>query len=232
MFEFKQFVVDDALCAMKVGTDAVLLGAWANIDGAHRILDVGTGSGIIALMAAQRNHNAYITAIDVVEDAVRQAQSNVDGSPWRERIAVRLGDIVDYKADSSFDAILSNPPYFLNSLHSPDEVRSIARHSSSLSYDDLVSVGCRMLSDGGRMCVILPTECAAQFRRVAYDRLWLSRLTDVVTRHGEPPRRTLMEFVRCDMPLMPRCDMLTIYGSSGEYTEEYRRLTQQFYIKF
>lgn len=232
MFRFKRFLIDDSLCAMKVGTDGVLLGAWADVEGDCRLLDVGSGSGIITLMLAQRNAAAHVTAIDIDAGAVEATRRNAEASPWGERIAYSQCDIVDYKPDTLFDHIISNPPYFERSLLSPDAQRSVARHTSSLSFEALVTAACRLLNQGGRLSVILPRDGAAHLRRIAFGRLWLRRLTDVVTREGDAPCRTLMEFERCARPLMPRCDVMTIEDGKGEYTEEYRRLTEDFYLKF
>lgn len=217
---------------MKVGTDGVLLGAWATVEGDCRILDVGTGSGLIALMAAQRSAEADIVAIDIDSGAARQARENVAASPWSDRIRVVMADLVSWHSDELFDHILSNPPYFADSLPSPDVQRSVARHTSKLDYEALVASAVRLLRRGGRLSVILPTDGARLFRRIAFGRMWLSRLTDVVTREGDEPRRTMMEFIVSDRPIMPRCTTLTIHDAEGCYTDEYRLLTEDFYLMF
>lgn len=217
---------------MKVGTDGVLLGAWAEVEGCASILDVGTGTGLIALMAAQRNFEAAITAIDIDAPAVCEARANADCSIWGGRITTQQADVRSYTPNVQYDHILSNPPYFVDALRSPDAQRSTARHTTSLTFAELVAASERLLRDGGRLSVVLPTDGAREFRRVAFERLWLSRLTDVVTREGEAPKRTLMEFVRCAEPIMPRCDRLTIHRPDGSYTEEYRSLTEPFYLMF
>ena len=232
MFHFKRFSVDDALCAMKVGTDGVLLGAWADVEGTKHILDMGTGSGLIALMVAQRNRKAWVEAIDIDEGAVLQARNNIEASPWRERIVVAHSDANSYTSSQRFDHIVSNPPFFTTTLLSPDERRAMARHCSTLTYDDIVTAAERMLMPGGRLSLILPTSEAAQFRRVAFERLWLSRETTVLTRKGDQPKRTMMEFVLCEEPLMPRVDTLEIYDVNGTYSDKYRQLTKEYYLKF
>ena len=232
MFQFKHFLVDDQMCAMKVGTDGVLIGAWADVEGAKHILDMGTGSGLIALMVAQRNEEAHIEAIDIDEGAVLQASKNIEASPWRERIVVAHSDANSYTSSQRFDHIVSNPPFFTTTLLSPDERRAMARHCSTLTYDDIVTAAERMLMPGGRLSLILPTSEAAQFRRVAFERLWLSRETTVLTRKGDQPKRTMMEFVLCEEPLMPRVDTLEIYDVNGTYSDKYRQLTKEYYLKF
>lgn len=209
---------------MKVGTDGVLLGAWADVEGDRRILDLGTGSGLIALMLAQRNAEAEIVALDIDEDATIQAQHNFSLSPWRKRLGVVNSNITDYNSERKFTHIVSNPPYFVDSLHSPNAARTAARHSSSLPFSDIVLAAERLLEWGGRLSVILPSDVAALFRREAFERLWLSRQLDIVTKPGDEPRRTMMEFVLCSEPRMPRCDTM-LMGS-----EEAIRLTQDFYL--
>lgn len=232
MFSFKQFDVHDEACAMKVGTDGVLLGAWADVEGDSSILDVGTGSGLVALMVAQRNAKALITALDIEPGAVCQAVENVERSGWAGRISVVEGDVRSYSSEQKFDHIVSNPPYFADALHSPDSARTMARHTSSLSFDELVASAIRLLRAEGRLSVVLPTEAASVFRRVAFGRLHLTRLMDVATRCGDEPKRTLMEFRATAATPMPRCRQMTIHAADGSYTEQYRRLTEEFYLKF
>lgn len=230
MFRFKQFTVCDERSAMKIGTDGVLLGAWADIEGDSRILDVGTGTGLIALMLAQRNASADIVGVDISHEAIEEARDNFLNSPWAKRLSVTEGDVCSFESNEKFDHIVSNPPYFVDSLHSPDALRTMARHTSSLQFEDLVASAVRLLRPGGRLSVILPTECAMQFRFVAFGRLWLRRQLNVVTKAGDTPRRTLMEFCLSDKPLMPSVATLTMRHRDSSYTEEYRRLTEDFYI--
>lgn len=232
MFRFKQFEIRDELSAMKIGTDGVLLGAWVDIGNDSTILDIGTGTGLVALMCAQRNKEATIEGIDIVEDAVMEARQNVASSPWDKRITIVNSDIRTYEPDTRYDHIVSNPPFFLSSLHSPDAARTTARHTTTLTYGDLVTAAERLLRPEGRLSVVLPTDCAMQFRYTAFERLWLRRITDVTTREGEAPKRTLMEFQLTSSPLMPRHDALTIHHADGSYTEQYRRLTEEFYLNF
>lgn len=232
MFRFKQFEIHDELSAMKIGTDGVLLGAWVDVNGAGSILDVGTGTGLVAIMCAQRSATARVYGIDIVPEAAAEASQNMARTRWCGRLSAEHADIRIYNPDVRYDHIVSNPPFFLTALHSPDATRAMARHADTLTYADLITAAERLLNPGGRLSVVLPTECAAIFRRVAFEHLWLSRITDVVTREGEAPKRTLMEFVLTDTPLMPRADMLTIQAVDGTYTEEYRCLTEEFYLNF
>lgn len=215
---------------MKIGTDGVLLGAWADIEGDSRILDVGTGTGLIALMLAQRNASAEIVGVDISHEAIEEARDNFLNSPWAKRLSLTEGDVCSFESNEKFDHIVSNPPYFVDSLHSPDSLRTMARHTSSLKFEDLVTSAVRLLRPGGRLSVILPTECTMQFRFAAFGRLWLCRQLNVVTKAGDSPRRTLMEFCLSDKPLMPSVATLTMRHRDSSYTEEYRQLTEDFYI--
>ena len=230
MFRFKQFTVCDERSAMKIGTDGVLLGAWTDIEDDSRILDVGTGTGLIALMLAQRNASAEIVGVDISREAIEEARDNFLNSPWTTRLSATEDDVCSFESADKFDHVVSNPPYFVDSLHSPDKLRTMARHTSSLKFEDLVASAVRLLKPEGRLSVILPTECAMQFRFAAFGRLWLRRQTDVVTKAGDTPRRTLMEFCLTDKPLMPSVATLIMRHRDSSYTEEYRQLTEDFYI--
>lgn len=230
MFRFKHFTLEDELCAMKVGTDGVLLGAWADVAESRHILDLGTGSGLIALMLAQRSAKAEILGVDVDQKAVVQANINFESSPWSDRLSALECDVRSLEGSSRFDHIVSNPPYFVETTESPNASRAVARHATHLTYGDIVALSERMLVDGGRLSVILPSDCAALFRREAFERLWLVRLMDISTKEGEEPRRTMMEFRRVSEPVMPKITTLTIRHKDSTYTDEYRRLTEDFYI--
>ena len=147
-FRFKQFTVWHDRCAMKVGTDAVLLGSWVNVDGAKRLLDIGCGCGLIALMVAQRCEG-QVVAIEIDSEASSQAAENVSRSPWSERMEVINADIRTFVDDEGFDVIFSNPPYFMESLKCPDRKRSDARHTDSLSFDDLMRSASSLLKQTG-----------------------------------------------------------------------------------
>lgn len=217
---------------MKVGTDGVLLGAWADVAGDSSIIDVGTGSGIIALMAAQRSATARVTALDIDVDAVMQARRNIEATAWRERIECLHADIQTFVSETKFDHIISNPPYFVEKTHSPNYQRDMARSAESLPFKELVAAAERLLNMGGKLSVVLPSESAMLFRYAAFERLWLSRLCLVETIKGDAPKRVLMEFVRSQRPLMPRCDELVIQHRDGSYSSKYRALTKDFYLNF
>ena len=229
-FAFKQFTVRHDRCAMKVGTDGVLLGAWTDLSHSRRILDIGTGTGLIALMLAQRCMDARITAIDLDSAAVEQAQENIQASPWKDRIEALQQDICTYHPNGTFDTIVSNPPYFIDSLKCPDGQRSTARHTDTLDADRLIGKVSELLTSDGRFSIILPAEQTEDLIRVAGEKgLHPSRQTWVITRPGLSPKRILMEFRKIPVTLQP--DELVIELERHVYSEEYIALTQEFYLK-
>lgn len=232
-FQFKQFTIRHDKCAMKVGTDGVLLGAWAGTDSCNRILDIGTGTGLIALMLAQRSP-AIIDAIDIDADACLQAQENVVSSPFAERIQVRHSALADFAqaATDRYDLIVSNPPYFVDSLKCPDRQRNTARHTDTLTLEDLLQDSRKLLAPQGRIALILPydqkerlTDCIRTYQ------LFLSKETSVIPVPGAQPKRLLAELT-ADPPASPASsDRLTIEIARHQYTDEYIRLTKDFYLK-
>ena len=229
-FTFKQFTIRHDRCAMKVGTDGVLLGAWTNVDHSHRLLDVGTGTGLIALMLAQRCPQAYITAIDIDAEAVEQARENTLSSLWKDRVEVLLQDICTFPANQQFDTIVSNPPYFIDSLKCPDGQRNTARHTDTLDAARLLESVARLLTDNGRFSIILPAEQTDLLIQTAhFQGLYPSRQTAVITRPGLPPKRILMEFQKTKEAF--HTDELIIELERHVYSEGYIALTKDFYLK-
>lgn len=157
-FQFKQFTVRHDKCAMKVGTDGVLLGAWVPVQNTKRILDVGTGSGLISLQLAQRNPKALITSIEIDPAAAAQAQENIQSSPWNDRMEIICCDFRNYNPEHKFDLIVSNPPYFVDALKCPDNQRCTARHTSDLNYELLFGHSTHILSEQGIIGIIIPSE--------------------------------------------------------------------------
>lgn len=231
MFRFKQFAIHQSVSPMKVGTDGVLLGAWTRVlPGDKRILDIGTGTGVVALMLAQRAAKAHITGVDV--ESVAEARENADASPWGARLDFVQCPVQEFASDERFDLILSNPPFFVDSLTCPNAGRTIARHAVMLPFGELRDAAVRLLADRGRFAVILPAPQADSFINLCRGSLSLCRRTDVLTRPGRPPKRTLLEFM-CGEPSTPELLELTIGTGEHEcYTPEYCALTRDFYLKF
>ena len=229
-FDFKQFSIYHDRCAMKVGTDGVLLGAWADA-GPHvrEILDVGTGSGLVAIMLAQRCE-ADITGIDIDAEAVGQASENGLSTPWKNRLHFERADALSYEPRKPFDLIVSNPPFFANDLQCPEKRRNNARHSQSLPLDILAGRAAEWLREGGEFCVILPSDMADPFVMQGWERgLNLCKRCYVHTVAGTSPKRALLCLKKGDAPY-PESTRLYVRGQDGAYTEEYRRLTEAYYL--
>lgn len=230
-FHFKQFSVRHDRCAMKVGTDAVLLGAWVDVTNAQTILDIGTGSGVIALMLAQRTaHTTVINSVEIEKDAADQAVENFLQSPWPSKLSVVHLAIQEYTTSEPYDLIVTNPPYFNRSLAAPDKRRHNVRHTSILSYDELLSAVVRLLAAEGKFNVILPYQEALLFSDAALQyKLYVSRRYHFRTRHEKPVERTLLEFTRSQRPLEE--GEILLYDAGLEWSPPYAALTSDFYLK-
>lgn len=229
-FTFKRFRIHHDLSSMKVGTDGVLLGAWADVARASRILDVGCGCGLIAIMAAQRSA-AHVTGVDIDAPSAAQAAANAAASPFAGRIGIVCTDVRTFCPDERFDCILSNPPFFDESLLPPDPVRASARHTSALSFAALVEAACRLMAPRATLQVIVPATARTAFLTEASARgLWLVRRTDVVTVPGKAPKRTLLHLSSGRPDEAPAVDELPLCGRDGRRSPEYDRLTHDFYL--
>ena len=230
-FRFKKFSVSHGQSTMKVGTDAVLLGAWVNTDQAMRILDIGTGNGTIALMLAQRSTDlAKIDAVEIEMTDADCAEQNALQSPWPHKIQVHHSSIQNFFPHNKYDLIVSNPPYFNNSQEPPDEKRYYARHTIKLSYYDLFDAVVRLLNDDGKFSVILPFEEGLQFADIAESKmLFCSRRFSFRTRAEKKIERLLIEFTRTKQPL--ETGEILLYKSGQTWDETYVNLTQDFYLK-
>ncbi|HMQ89268.1 MAG TPA: methyltransferase [Flavilitoribacter sp.] len=231
-FRFKEFEIGQDRCAMKVGTDGVLLGAWVDAAGAERILDIGTGTGLIALMLAQKSAAARITGIDIDPSATVQALENVRASPWSDRIAVIQVSAQEFgrAQGREFDLIVSNPPYFDKALLSADQGRNRVRHTIDLSYGDLVKAVDGLLADEGRFYVILPARAAEGFCRIGrYFGVHCTGMLKISTKSGKPVSRVILEFRRQESIAWE--EELTIQGDhDSRWSEAYRKLTAPFYL--
>lgn len=230
-FRFKQFTVRHERCAMKVGTDGVLLGAWVTIPAAvARILDIGTGTGLIALMAAQRAPVAAVDAVEIEREAASQASENAAESPWRDRVTVHAVAVQRFEPEYRYGVIVSNPPYFSRSLKNESLKKSIARHNDALPLCDLAASVSRLLEDDGIFAAILPYEEAAVFiAEAAGHGLYLHRRLDVRGRRGKPVKRVLMEFRR-QPALRLVSDQMHLENEDGTRSKAYGELTAEFYL--
>lgn len=218
---------------MKVGTDAVLLGAWISPNGSKKILDIGTGTGIIALMLAQKS-SAEILAIDIDKDSTEQAKVNVAESKFRNIEVQNLSlQAMAQNTDQKFNLIVTNPPYFIDSLKSSDGNRTIARHADLLPFEDLISGVKKLLDEKGKFCLILPKNEAAIFREMAEQKgLYLSKLLRVRTRSDkDSEKRHLMQFEFKETEFS-ESTLVIESDRNMKYSEEYRELTKDYYINF
>ena len=240
-FRFKQFAVRQGGAAMKVGVDSVLLGAWADAGSAARILDVGAGTGLLALMMAQRYPDAMIDAVEIDNETYRQACENVANSPWHSRIRVDCDDFFHYAEHCSFryDMIISNPPYFTASLKPSDGKRNVARHNDSLPHSRLLNESLKILNLSGILALVLPPSEAAMLISEAATCGWsLKRTLRVQSLPSKPVYRMLVELSHSS-PFSTgegtgvRSQTLCIEKADrSDFTDDYKHLTRAFYLKF
>lgn len=232
-FRFKQFEIHQNKTAMKVGTDGVLLGAWASVLDAKRVLDIGTGTGLIALMTAQRNSNAIIDAVEIDKNSYEEAKHNFEISQWSNRLNIVHQTIQDYAKNTTqqYDLIISNPPYFINSTKSKHQSKNQVRHTDSLSFADLLDSVKRLLSEDGRFCIVLPYAEGERFYHLAKaNKIHCTKKVSVRGRNFKPVERLLLEFRR--EKNITEENELTIQNSPKrhDYTNEYVNLTKDFYL--
>lgn len=233
-FQFKQFRIVQKRSAMKVGVDGVLLGAWADVSGAKRILDIGAGTGLIALMMAQRNPDSQIDAIEIEPEAFQEAVSNIQQSHWNERIQIELCSFQEFaeKSDLKYDLIVSNPPYFTNGHKAPLENRATARHSDSLPLSVLISGSIGLLSETGKIALVLPIESLPELTQLAdSNNLHISRICHIKPNPQKPVFRILAELTNVEC-MMREEELMIEFEKHHDYTPEYKELTKDFYLKF
>lgn len=229
-FQFKQFHVSDSTSAMKVGTDAVLLGAFAEVGKAQSILDIGTGCGIIALMIAQRSE-AKIDAIDIDKSSIEEAKRNFKNSPWSVRLTATHSSMQDYAKiiDQNYNLIVSNPPFFENSLESPDKNRNLSKHSRALSHQELLAGVAKLLSPNGFFEVILPLSEREKFINLALvENFYCQKELIIFPKKGKVVNRIILRF--SDERQEIEKSELIIRNADNLYTEEYISLTKDFYL--
>lgn len=256
-FRFKQFEVWHDKCAMKVGTDGVLLGAWCPIGEFRslgvqefrstseqaqsaseplptiKVLDIGTGSGLIALMIAQRLANTplhfAIDAIDIDTGAVEQSQLNFARSPWAKHLRCEHTALQVYPSEERYNLIVSNPPYFQDSLKNPNQARATARHTDTLSYGELIHHAARLLAEQGTLALILPAEAEQSIIGLAQEQqLYPTHITHVHSKPGKEAKRILIALARS--AVSPIINSLCIESTSSPRSKEYQEMTKEFYL--
>ncbi len=232
-FKFKQFSVHQDQCAMKIGTDGVLLGAWTSIDKRpFAILDIGSGTGLIALMMAQRSDADMIDAIEIDGDAYEQSVENFESSPWADRLYcyhAGLDEFVD-ELDEKYDLIISNPPFYSEEVPSGNDARDMARQNSALPFEELLDGVSKLLEDEGVFSTIIPFKEEEAFIKMASSfNLYPTRVTRVKGNPTAEIKRSLLEFSFSENQM--DISELTIEKERHEYTDEYIGLTKDFYLK-
>jgi tRNA1Val (adenine37-N6)-methyltransferase len=232
-FKFKQFTIDQEISAMKVGTDGVLLGAWADCNQAKTILDIGTGTGLIALMLAQRS-NALIDAVEINTPAAKEARSNFNNSKWYKRLNI-FNDTFQHFAltqTAQYDLIVSNPPYFTQSKKAQNAERTLARHNDELSIVDLLTGANNLLSQQGLLCFIIPADNYEEYLSQALlNKLFCSKKLWIKPTPEIQEKRVLLEFSHLKSECEEQTLIIEQYGRH-KYSEEYKHLTKDFYLAF
>ncbi len=231
-FQFKSFTIQQHRCAMKVGTDAILLGAWATAANRAAILDVGTGTGVVALMLAQRFPNAVVEAVEIDKPASCQAAENFAASPWNDRLSVTHAAVQEFPFARRFGLIVCNPPYFHDSLKPDNHARRTARHDGSLSSGELAGAANRLLAQDGRLSVILPADHRDAFVIEAGSQgLYCVRQRLVHPTPKHPPKRILLEFsTDSSSPVVEERSMI-IELTRHQYSREYIDLAKSFLLR-
>jgi tRNA1Val (adenine37-N6)-methyltransferase len=232
IFRFKQFSINQENCAMRINTDSIILGAWTNFNEAKKILDIGTGTGILALMAAQNNNTALIEAIEIEENAYHQAKQNVKNSLWKNRISVIHNDINIFstRCKCQYDLIITNPPYFTNALTNHKKEKTIARHTTKLNYQDIIKTTNKLLDTNGTLNIILPAENAEEFIYLSVlSKLYVIRKLHIRSFSNQNPIRICLSLSH-QSNNQTLTEIITIYNQDKSYTKEYIALTEAFYL--
>jgi tRNA1Val (adenine37-N6)-methyltransferase len=233
-FQFKQFSIEQDRCAMKIGTDGVLLGAWTPIDNNPRsILDIGTGTGIIALMLAQRSNSEQIDGLEIDEEAYEQAVANFENSPWSDRLFCFHAGLDEFieEPEDEYDLIVSNPPFYTDDFKSATEQRDLARFADAMPFEDLIEAADLLLSENGIFAVIIPFKEEDAFLSLAKEyELYPLKITRVQGTPTSEIKRSLLAFSRDEISDFP-IDELVVEISRHNYTPEYTALTKDFYLK-
>jgi len=247
MFRFKQFSVQQNKCAMKVNTDGVLLGAWANVSEAKSILDIGSGTGVIALMLAQKNTEAIVDAIDIDEYAYEQAKENFEHSKWNNRLNAFHSSLQNFAVSPPlaevarafqrdgggciYDIVISNPPYFVDDLKTGNQQKDLAKHSTALTYEELLSGINLLLQETGKAFLVIPIFNVPLIEAIGEkENLFISKLAEVIAVTGKNPYLVLLQLEREKKE--PVKETITIQDADCNFTAQYKQLTKEFYLKF
>lgn len=231
-FKFKQFTIYQDQCAMKVSTDTCIFGAWVSVQADdRRALDIGCGTGVLSCMLAQKNKSLKIDAIDIDEAAYLQAKDNVSKSPFADQIKVHHTSLQDFRQVEKYDLIFSNPPYFENDLASPDLGTNVAKHSISLSLEDLFFYAFNLLETNGRFCIVIPQKRMEDIKVICLKLgFYISHYVEVRHRPESACNLVLLSFVKKECTLQN--DTIFIYEMDGMHNEKFKALLQDYYLNF
>jgi tRNA1Val (adenine37-N6)-methyltransferase len=234
LFRFKQFSVDQTGCAMKINTDGVLLGALADFNQPSSVLDIGTGTGVIALMLAQRFPLAQIDAVEIDEGAAATAAGNFENSPFAERLALYASGFEEFFSvhpDNRYDLIVSNPPFYINSLLSPGSQKNLAKHAGDGFFEGIISAVSKHLTSNGTCWLILPVDTAVLVKSLALSfGLYLQKIIEIRSFEHDEPHREILVFGLKILPM--KKETLVIYDEPKVYTQQYQELLRNFLIIF
>lgn len=232
-FQFKEFSIEQDRCAMKIGTDGVLLGAWTSIQDPYAILDIGAGTGILALMLAQRSDAMQIDALEIDEDAYEQCVENFENSPWADRLFcyhAALDEFAEEMEDEKYDLIISNPPFYTEDYKSGDNARNMARFADSLPFEELIKFASELLSDQGSFAVIIPYSEENYFLKLSEKvNLFPNRITRVRGTENTAVKRSLLQLSFTEKPFSS--NELILEESRHQYTQNYQKMVAPFYLK-
>jgi tRNA1Val (adenine37-N6)-methyltransferase len=232
-FRFKQFTVNQDRCAMKIGTDGVLLGAWASVEhNPFNVLDIGAGTGILSLMMAQRSHAENIEAIEIDDDAFEQCTENFENSPWNDRLFCFHASLLEYieAVDEKFDLIICNPPFYTEDYKTQDQARDLARFSDAMPMEHIIFAVITFLSDKGKFSIIIPFKEEKKYiEEAGLIGLYPNRILRVRGNENSELKRSLIEFSYSESPI--KISELIIETERHQYTQDYINLTKDFYLK-
>lgn len=234
-FSFKQFTIHQDRCAMKVGTDGVLLGILAPTIDSGRILDIGTGTGLVGIMLSQRCPQAMVTGVELDANAAKQAEENATSTGWNIKIINKSIQDFSFQCEEKFDLIVSNPPYFINSLKAPEKNRNTARHTDELSYEELIESAEKLLSEEGKFSVIIPYSEEENFIGIANKRNLIAESSvRIIPKVGKDPKRSVITFCKCKNKINCNINVTELVIEKEErhcYSDEFKKLTADFYLK-
>jgi len=235
VFHFKQFVINQENCPMKINTDGVLLGALADVKDAKRICDIGTGTGVIALMLAQRNHHCKIDAIDIDFKAVDTATLNFNNSLFHEQLKCHHHNFIEFfemHPANKYDLIVSNPPFFVNSLHSPSKSKTLARHTNKDFFVDILRISALHLTENGVLQLVVPLDISMLLKNLAADyHLYNTECIEMKSFEGKNTFRQILKFERNNLKPLKISDFI-IYEKEGEHSLQYIETLRNFFTIF